>query len=101
VPATLGALRGPSSGIVSLPEHLAWSGQRTFNLGDLADARHYVQIVLREAASTEDLAEYLDEAMVRRFSHDLFLPVRLRAAYGSVFPELRTPGDPLVQARDR
>jgi hypothetical protein len=69
---------------------LAWSGQRTFNLDDPADARHYVQIVLREASSTDDLAEHLDEAMVRRLWHDLFLPARLREAYESAFPELRT-----------
>jgi hypothetical protein len=42
--------------------------------------------VLREASSTNDLAEHLDEAMVRRFWRDLFLPAHLPAAYELLFP---------------
>jgi hypothetical protein len=101
VPTSLRALRGPSAGITWLPTHLAWSGQRRFNLDYLAEARHYVQVVLREAASLVDLSEHLDEAMVRRFWRDLFLPSHLRAAYESAFPDLRAPSEALMKRSDR
>ncbi|RBQ15136.1 hypothetical protein DP939_36590 [Spongiactinospora rosea] len=34
VPPSLDALRGPSSGVVELPPHLAWSGLTRFDLAD-------------------------------------------------------------------
>ncbi len=83
-------LRGPSRGKVELPLRLFWSSpDRTFDLSRPAMARSMYEAVLREAASSEDLAQYLDGGTLRRMWPELFLPRGLKQAWEDRHPQLR------------
>ncbi|WP_202610446.1 hypothetical protein [Herbidospora solisilvae] len=55
---SLAALRGPVDGVVELPLHLCWSGQRSFDVGDPTECRMMYQIVITEGVRA-DVEHYL------------------------------------------
>jgi hypothetical protein len=59
LPGELAELVGPVRGTVTLPLHLAWSGLRTFDLGDEKLLLGMYRIVLLNG-QYEDYARYLD-----------------------------------------
>ncbi|MFE1838019.1 hypothetical protein [Streptomyces sviceus] len=65
LPVTLDELAGPKSGSVELPLHLAWSGLRVFDLGDVKLLLGMYRIVLNNG-STDDFVRYLDQGHLAR-----------------------------------
>lgn len=85
-------LRGPTSGTVTLPRHLDWSGEAEYDLDKPARVVDYYRAVLIEATKPADLHAFLDEATLRRLWPALWLPRDLRAAWEQQFPELTPAG---------
>src|SRR5437868_6800386 len=90
VPATLEELTGPIRGVISLPRHLDWGPERSYDLEQLADARLMYMRVIREGATPDDLRHLLNVARLRRLWTELVLPPRVRALWLDRFPELLT-----------
>ena len=62
VPDTLGELTGPLNGVVELPPHLAWSGLRSYDLGDGRQLGLLYETVIRESMDSADIDSYLNAA---------------------------------------
>jgi hypothetical protein len=61
VAVSLADLRGSASGVVELPLHLFWSSRDSrFSLDDPSRRRELYRTVLREARSSDDLANFLN-----------------------------------------
>jgi hypothetical protein len=82
-------LCGPVAGRVTLPAHLDWSGDATYDLGKPARLASLYRTVLNEASCVEDLRAWLDARLLRRLWPTLWLPPALRRAWEGRFPELR------------
>jgi transcriptional regulator with XRE-family HTH domain len=82
VPSRLGRLSVTSAlATVVLPLHLNWSEpRRTFRLADRAQRARAYEIVLREGGP-DDLATYVDGALLVDLWPDLVLPRAIRAAW--------------------
>lgn len=90
VATDLDGLRGPSRGTVELPLWLYWSGPSpAFDLGKPFMRRWLYEIVLREAASPEDLTSYLDRDTLIGLWPELYLPQGVRQAWEEYHPVLR------------
>ncbi|WP_166354979.1 hypothetical protein [Phytoactinopolyspora limicola] len=92
VPETLEELTGPTQGEVTLPNHLDWSEQGTYNLDDRRELSVMYERVLREAGHVRDLRRYVNGVMLRRVWPHLFLPHRVRTPWEERFPELIRTG---------
>lgn len=57
---SLDTFHGPTSGIVTLPHHLDWSGFATYDLDEPAILATMYKTILLEAATLEDLCTWLD-----------------------------------------
>jgi hypothetical protein len=91
VVSDLGSLRGPQHGTVELPLWLYWSGPSpAFDLDHPALRRWLYEIVLREASSPEDLANYLDRDTLIALWPELYLHKSVRLAWEEQHPVLRT-----------
>ncbi len=86
----LADLRGPVSGTVTLPLWLYWSGPSpVFDL-DAPFMRPWLyEIVLREAASPQDLTAYLNGGTLIELWPELYLPRGVRQAWEELHPVLR------------
>jgi hypothetical protein len=81
-------LRGPTAGTVTLPGHLDWSGNASYDLGRPSRLASMYRTVLNEAGSAEDLRAWLDAQMLTRLWPTLWLPSALRRIWEDHFPEL-------------
>lgn len=99
-PDTLDELTGPTGGRVTLPKHLDWSEQRTYNLDEPGELGLMYEVVLREATSDDDLRRHLNARLLRQIWHRLFLPDRIHRLWEDRFPELR-PADAVDIPRPR
>lgn len=88
LPESLADLAGPASGLVELPRHLDWGPRYVYDLADEADALLMCERVIREAPQPEDLHAYVNADLLRRHWVDLFLPLPVRVAWETRFPEL-------------
>jgi hypothetical protein len=87
-------LQGPTSGIITLPHHIDWSGSPGRDLDAENELFTLYPTVLAEASSVADLNTWLDKATLIRFWPKLFLPAKVRRLWEERFPELaatRTP----------
>jgi hypothetical protein len=84
----LAELRGPTSGTVSLPHHLDWSGNAEYVLDRPARLASMYRTVLAEAGTTDDLRNWLDGALLVEIWPSLWLPPQLRSKWEGQFPEL-------------
>lgn len=89
-PARLSDLSGPTSGTIELPITIDWGPSRSYDMGDDADRRIAYERVLREAASTEQVATFVNAAALLEVWPRLFLPRRVRETWEARFPELAT-----------
>lgn len=89
VPASLGELRGPASGVVELPVRLYWSGSREFDLADPHQAADLYEAVLDTASTVADLTAYLDADVLVRVWPVLGMSRAKREAWEGRFPVLR------------
>ncbi|GGW24492.1 hypothetical protein [Streptomyces alanosinicus] len=89
LPGALAELRGPTSGVASLPTRLHWGPDNRYDLADTEDTSVMYERVIREASSALDLAEHLDADTLRRLWADLIIPREIRAGWEARFLELR------------
>ncbi len=92
LPRGLDLLTGPTTGVITLPGHLDWSGNAVYDLdapGRLADL---YRTVIIEAAVPEDLHAYLDAGPLRRLWSYIWLPPPLRQAWQARFADLAAIG---------
>lgn len=83
VPATLSCLHGPTTGLVTLPHHLYWSGTggpRTADLADPAERDLLYSVVLTEGRD-DDVAAYLDAGILAALWPTLWLSPHVREAW--------------------
>lgn len=85
---SLGGLHGPTSGSVTLPRHLDWSGDAVYNLDKPARLASMYKTVLNEAASVDDLNAWLDKQTLLQVWPSLWLPPRLRQLWEHRFAAL-------------
>lgn len=81
-------LHGPTTGEVTLPNHLLWNPSDPFDLDEDKELCAMLRIVLREAHSHAELAEYVDRGSLIRLWSALGLPEYIRKAWAARFPEL-------------
>ena len=84
----LGDLRGPTEGTVTLPKHLDWSGNASYDLDKPARLASMYRTVLNEAGSSDDLHTWIDERMLVELWPTLWLPPQVRRLWESRFPQL-------------
>lgn len=82
-------LCGPVAGTVTLPPHLDWSGNATYDLSKPARLASLYRTVLNEAGCVKDLQTWLNARLLVRLWPTLWLPPALRRAWESRFSELR------------
>ncbi|MFS7872561.1 hypothetical protein ACEYXF_04385 [Streptomyces asiaticus] len=92
LPESLDELGGPTAGSVTLPRHIDWGPRYVYDLIDEADFRLMYERVIREAQTRQDLDTYLNAMSLRKVWRDLFLPLPVKTAWETRFPELREPG---------
>jgi hypothetical protein len=86
----LAALRGPVHGIVRLPLWLYWSGASpAFDVDEPFMRRWLYEVVLREAASPQDLTSFLNGGILVAVWPEFFLPKGVRQAWEELHPALR------------
>jgi hypothetical protein len=91
VAESLEELRGPAHGVLELPQELAWSGRRRFDLDDDYDRAAAYKIILEEGREA-DFRRYLNAALLRRHWHNILPARRVQALWEGHFPELRRAG---------
>jgi hypothetical protein len=89
MPASLGDLCGPTSGVVELPVRLYWSGSRQFDLADPHQAADVCEAILDTAATADDITRYLNADLLIRVWPVLGMSRAKRDAWESQFPVLR------------
>jgi hypothetical protein len=90
VAASLTELRGPTSGVVTLPSHIDWSGKASYALDRPARLASMYKSVLMEATRVDDLRAWLNGEALTRLWSSLWLPSPLRHAWEERFEVLRT-----------
>lgn len=88
VAETLAAMRGPTSGVVTLPHHLDWSGHAEYDLSRPARLASMYKAVLTEAGVLDDLHTWLNGELLSHLWPTLWLPPQLRRRWEERFPEL-------------
>ena len=83
-------LSGPTAGTITLPPHLDWSGNATYDLGKPSRLASMYRTVLNEAGCPEDLRAWLNARVLARLWPTLWLPAALRRVWEDHFPELST-----------
>jgi hypothetical protein len=91
VAQSLEELRGPTHGVLELPQELAWSGRRRFDLDDDYDRAAAYKIILEEGREG-DFRRYLNAGLLRRYWHDILPARQVQALWEGHFPELRHAG---------
>ena len=81
-------LTGPTTGTVTLPHHLDWSGRADYDLDRPKRLASMYKAVLNEAAKVQDLRDWIDQRKLVELWPRIWLPVRLRDLWESRFPEL-------------
>jgi hypothetical protein len=82
-------LRGRTTGVITLPRHLDWSGSADYDLDSPGRIVDFYRTVLIEATKPADLHTFLDQATLTRLWPSLWLPQDLRRAWEDRFPDLR------------
>lgn len=81
-------LTGPTTGTVTLPHHLDWSGRADYDLDRPKRLASMYKTVLNEAAKVQDLRDWIDQRKLVELWPRIWLPVQLRDRWESRFPEL-------------
>jgi hypothetical protein len=84
-------LRGRTTGVVTLPHHLDWSGAANYDLNSRGRIVDLYRMVLIEATKPDDLHTFLDRALLTRLWPSLWLPPDLRRSWEERFPDLTCP----------
>ena len=63
-PAHLADLTGPTDGLIELPITIDWGPKRVYDMGRDAERRIVYERVLREAATPDEVARYVNGAVL-------------------------------------
>jgi hypothetical protein len=74
---------------VKLPHHVAWSSQGDFDLGVRSDRGKAYEILLSEGLP-EDIAMFVDGALLVDLWGDLFLPLHVRVGWQPLIDAARS-----------
>lgn len=85
---SLDDLCGPTSGIVTLPHHIDWSGSPNKNLDIPGMLGVVYETVLNEASTTADLNAFLNREALIELWPTLWLPPKVRRLWHERFPDL-------------
>lgn len=85
----IGALRGPTSGVVDLPHRLLWRPDRSVDLDQRWQLLLMYEAVLTEAVRVDELCAWLDAATLVQLWGELYLPRGVRRAWEERHPVLR------------
>ena len=105
LPARVAELVGPRAGVVSLPLRLHSSDAGSavvFDIGEPGSRRNLYSIVMEHAATTGDLAEWLNADLLRQDWPQLWLPPHVRAAWAPLMrddPATRSASPPEAHSR--
>lgn len=90
VPASLDELHGPSSGVVTPPRRLWWSGQEgaTFDLDNRVQAAELYEAILEAARTQRDIADHLDPGLLAELWPELGMRRATREAWEAAHPIL-------------
>jgi hypothetical protein len=93
LPAALEELRGPVTGVVELPVHVAWSGMSAYDLGKPRQRMGLYRTVLHEGLR-EDLPLYLNHELLLQLWPTLRCLVgrTVRTVWEDAFPQLAVRG---------
>jgi hypothetical protein len=91
VAESLDELCGPAHGVLELPQELAWSGRRRFDLDDDYDRAAAYKIVLEEGGE-EHFRRFLNARLIRRYWPEIRPARQVQALWEGRFPELRRAG---------
>jgi hypothetical protein len=89
---SLDDLHGPAHGSIRLPLHLDASARHSYDLDEDYFRRLVCRLVLLEAATTDDLATWLDRDILVREWPSLYLPRVVRATWEARHAALRERG---------
>lgn len=81
-------LTGPTTGIVTLPQHLDWSGKPIYNLDEPGRLASMYRTVLTEAATVDDLRTWLNKDRLVQEWPRMYLPAKVRRLWEERFPAL-------------
>jgi hypothetical protein len=87
-PARLTDLTGPTSGLIDLPITIDWGPKRLYDMAEDSDRRIVYERVLREAATADEVAHFVNGVVLVEVWPRLFLPRRVRDIWQGRFPEL-------------
>jgi hypothetical protein len=87
-PARLADLTGPTEGTIQLPVTIDWGPRRRYDMAFEADRRVVYELVLQEAASTEEVSQYVNGELLAQVWVRLWLPRRVRSTWEERLPEL-------------
>jgi len=90
VPASLDELHGPSSGIVTPPRRLWWSGTEdtAFDLDNRAQAAELYEAIFEAARTYQDITDHLNAELLIALWPDLGMRHATRQAWEAVHPVL-------------
>jgi hypothetical protein len=91
VPEILEQLAGPDRGEVQPPTALTGAPRRSYRLDVAHDAELRYRTVIREVSTVDELARYLNVAVLKQVWPRLVLPSRCRTLWEQRFPELVPP----------
>lgn len=94
VPDSLDDLKGPASGVVSLPPELRPTPANRYDLDVLGSAISFYAHVISEARRVEDLTRYLNRDLLLQVWPYLVLPRYCFPKWHARFPELAAAGRP-------
>nr|WBO80989.1 hypothetical protein SBE_004806 [Streptomyces sp. SBE_14.2] len=91
LPESLEELRGPASGVVELPLHVAWSGMTSYDLSKPRQRMGLYRAVLHEGLR-DDLPQYLNKDLLLQMWPVLRTLVgrTVRSVWEDAFPDLAT-----------
>jgi hypothetical protein len=92
VPASLGELHGPSSGLVVPPRRLWWSGKEgtVFDLGNRDQAAELYEAVFEAARAYHDITDHLNAGLLVELWPELGMRRATRQAWEAAHPVLAT-----------
>lgn len=84
----LADLHGPADGVHEPPRRLWWSGEPSVNFGNLGEVALFYEAVLDTATAAEDLADWLNPALLMELWPSLGMQPGQRKAWESLNPQL-------------
>jgi hypothetical protein len=87
LPTSLGALRGPTGGLVEVDTNIDTAPLRVYDLGKPGRVYSLYQATVRDGYTHQQEAILNRETLLRLW-RELWLPPRCRAAWEAKFPEL-------------